>query len=211
LLGHEPPARLPRARLEGRLLLADGTPAAGWAVAKTVILGSVGGTTGGPMYHSIDLGDVAGVPSDGRFVVDLVCHRDRAWTGWSGSAGARTYLAVLSPEGVPLIYALAPGTWPKETRQITVRVPAVRRFVEGRAVFADGKSAAERPIWTSRFRCGWRHYDVSGERALPDSPRVPLWRESTFQQACGSRINRFAVFRDDMSMIGYPYIFGGCY
>jgi hypothetical protein len=141
--------------VQGTLLQADGSVAAGWLVARRTWFDLSGGFTHGPMWNFMEVEDLRPVGPEGQF-----------------AASVAQYLVIVSPEGIPFLYELAPRTWPPGIRQVTLRIPPLRSTHQGRVVDADGKPVADLPIeiesiaWRSenwRIRLA-RHDQASRER-----------------------------------------------
>jgi hypothetical protein len=138
--GETPPAvRL----LQGRLLRADGSPAAGWLVARKARPAGVYGVMRGPAIHGVQVEDLAPVGPDGRFEVD-----------------AQTLLVVVSPEGIPMLYALNSRSWPPGAREVTLRAPEVRHVHRGAVVDEDGRPVVGLPIDVPTVEWNGRHWEV---------------------------------------------------
>jgi hypothetical protein len=140
LSSYEKPEPAKSSRLTGKALLADGKPAVGWFVtreAKPTGVVSYGGP--GLRFHSAT--DLVRLGTDGGFVLD------------------RSYgeVFVISPEGIPFRFCLGIKNYslPKveqRDREVTLRLPPLRRIHHGRLVYADGDPAvnvaiAPEPCW----------------------------------------------------------------
>lgn len=111
--------------LEGTLLLPDGIAAKGWLVGTEVTRDASGGSNLGPQdYFRVARWQQIGV--DGKFSTD---HPSK-------------FLMVLSPEGLPMVYALNPESWPEGKHTFALTIPPVRETVTGRLVDSDGKPVA---------------------------------------------------------------------
>lgn len=112
--------------IEGRLLTADGQPAAGWFIAGNLLDHGprhimMGNDMLRPEHEHYSAGRVTPVGSDGRFSLN--------------SAGGR--LAAISPSGISFMYNLNTGAWPPGVRRLTLRIPPVRRMHRGQAGFGN--------------------------------------------------------------------------
>ncbi len=144
--------------LRGKLLLTDGSVAAGWLVARKVrFIGSWGAIPGSELRNSMKLEDLARVGSDGSFEAD-----------------AETFLVVVSPDGMPFLHELAPATWPPGTRQVTLHVPEVRGEHHGRVVYEGGKPVAGLPIEVGAVRWGGQLWEIFIEKDVLGF-RKSLW------------------------------------
>lgn len=159
-------------RLAGRLLMADGTPARGWSVAKgsrhAMGCGSKYGSTDG-----YDAAEIAPVDAAGRFTLDR----------------PDDHLLIVSPHGIPFLYPLAPNCWPDAERRVSLRAPPVRRVHRARLMYEDGKPAADRRIFASSVRFNSRRFYL----------RVGNWFGETvaLSQAASPDRNRIESFTTD--------------
>jgi hypothetical protein len=130
--------------LQGKLLHADGSAAVGWLVARKVRFFGAGGFSGSETQNHMQVEDLVRVGSDAAFEAD-----------------AETFLVVVSPDGMPLLFELEPRTWPKSSRQVTLRVPEVRNVHRGQVVYEDGSPVMGLPIEVDAVRWRGQLWNVS--------------------------------------------------
>lgn len=160
---------LPVGRLEGVLLGADNKPAAGWQIVSPPLdIGSYNQNRDGPSRPRY--AQPVKIGTDGKFVLEA-CYRE---------------LWLISPEGIPLRYELAPENWEAGTRKITLHVPPIRRIRHMEFYKADGS-----PL---------------GNRTLSISPLGVYWHECfpTLAPACKLPTQR----TDDVGKIDLPIFTG---
>lgn len=146
-------------RVEGRVVTADGHPAAGWFIAHGVALQGSSGMRGGPWQSYYGARKLTKLPTDGSF----------------GFEQNDEVLVVVSPQGIPFRYPLNGRSWPEATRNLTVRLPAVRRVHAGQLLYPDGRPAAQmrlRAQSVQSFGNLWTFgvFDPSGESYWPINP-----------------------------------------
>jgi len=128
-----------------RVLAPDGTPAAGWFVARGVVACGGSGSLRSPMTWHYGARELVRIGQDGEIQL--------------GKAGER--LVIVSPEGVPFMYPLSPGSWPDGVRRVTLQLPRVRRFIEGRVEYGGGRPAAGLLVLVGHIRFGeWYSVDM---------------------------------------------------
>ncbi len=179
---------LPARRLRVKLLDSDGRPAAGWFVARGAEARIAGGPIGGPMTEYFSARELVRLGPEGELEIER----------------AGEHLAAVSPRGVPFVYPLAPRTWPEGVRRVTVRIPPVRRTLEGRARYENGKPGADLPITVSQVQFNGRLYwlKLGGDLAGWD-PGTPLWRAKSSE---GTPVRPFRTGKDGRCRL--PLYFG---
>jgi hypothetical protein len=109
--------------LTGRLLLSDGTPARGWAVTAGGLVVSVMSGHTPSVAIGYGPGGLQVVDADGNFKLDMTDDT----------------LAVVSPEGVPLLYYVQPRNWEHGTNRVVLTLPKTRTVERGQVVDESGK------------------------------------------------------------------------
>jgi len=147
--------------LRGKLLRADDSPAEGWYAARKARLVGAGGIFSGVilesmMIRTIQVEQLAPIGPGGAFEVD-----------------AERYLVLVSPEGMPMLYQLAPETWESEVRELTLRVPEVRERTHGQVRYEDGQPVSGFSLQLREILSEGHHWEIISGRS-PGRRGVPL-------------------------------------
>jgi hypothetical protein len=128
-----------------KVLDVDGRPADGWFVAQRAKYSASGlDVSGGPTnrYYTI-----IGVQKLGADAEALLPTADEC-------------LVLFSPQGIPLMFPLAPESWPEGTHALTLRIPPVRWINEGRLSTPDGKPVAHYPLRVDEVQSCGQHWSI---------------------------------------------------
>lgn len=112
-------------QVEGRVLLADGSPAAGWRIAWNIFQGA-GWDWGSGATHrrteSLSATQEAILPANGRFRLLTVGR----------------WLVAISPEGIPFRFPIDAQVWPEgQARRLTLRIPPLQRIQRGQLNYSN--------------------------------------------------------------------------
>ncbi|MDB5336334.1 MAG: hypothetical protein JWN70_1953, partial [Planctomycetaceae bacterium] len=89
-------------------------------------------------------------------------------------ADAESVLVVVSPDGRPFLYELAPQTWGPGIRRVTLRVPDVRRVHHGQVRVLFGNLVPGLPVEIETVRSNGLLWEIFSEQEVP-SFRRSLW------------------------------------
>jgi hypothetical protein len=186
-LNDEQVARLPvRRELSGTLLLDDGRPATGWFVADGVQSGNLYNTGRLPTELWSVAPKLRRVGADGTFRLERL-----------GQA-----IVFVSPDGLPFRYPVNTSAWLPGVRELTVRLPAIRRVHEGRLCLADQTPAANQTVGADGGRSG----SVAWSLNIGDPLKLEWLRLS---EASAEEGYRFPLFQTDgEGRFAVPIFFG---
>jgi len=173
--------------LRGRLLHADDSAAEGWFVVRGVRNTAVSGSFSSiirpdSMRYRMQVDELTRIGPEGTFEVD-----------------AEQFLTIVSPEGIPMLYHLAPETWEEKIRNVTLHVPEIRHRLAGQIVDQAGQPVAGFPLEIDTVRWEGKHWNFVGGC---DS----AYKSWSLEASDGSAINTFRT--DAQGRYTVPSYFG---